>query len=474
MDAFYRNFRCTGLFFALILQFQLAACGGWTEDRTGKNDRISVIVFSDVHFNPFYDPSLFQKLVSADVGQWASIFETSSIKAPSAWGSDTNYPLLALSLSRIRQDLGSSPVIIYTGDILGHNFPQTFFALSGSHDPPDATDIEAMKAFADKTVTFFMDQVRSSAGNIPVVFAVGNSDSYSGLGPDSAFLGNTAELFYSKFLNGAADHQGFLDTFKAGGYYSAEPPGTNLMVIGLNTVIFSAQFHDIEKSAADAELAWLESRLSSARPAGKKVWLLMHIPPGADIYSTAQKVDTNGRIATATMMWNQDYQKRFLGILSRYPGIIALTLAAHTHMDEYRILSPSNVLEITPAISPFFGNNPSFRTFAVARDTMKPVDYSSLNYDLATTPEQFEGYYTFSAAYSAQGFLDHSLTELFPELVTNKTKQSRYRGYYFSGHNYSIPTVNTQNPITDGNWPVYWCGIARMGQQELLDCVNAH
>ncbi len=105
---------------------------------------------------------------------------------------------------------------------------------------------------------------------------------------------------------------------------------------------------------------------------------------------------------------------------------------------------------------------------------MKPVDYSSLNYDLATTPEQFEGYYTFSAAYSAQGFLDHSLTELFPELVTNKTKQSRYRGYYFSGHNYSIPTVNTQNPITDGNWPVYWCGIARMGQQELLDCVNAH
>jgi hypothetical protein len=470
----YRNLRRIGLLFALMLQVQLAACGGGAGAPTSKNDSFPAIVFSDVHFNPFYDPSLFQKLVSADAGQWASIFETSSIKAPSAWGSDTNYPLLALALSRIRQNLGASPLVIYTGDILGHNFPQTFFALYGSHDPPDAADIEAMKAFADKTVAFFMEQVRSSAGNIPVVFAVGNSDSYSGLGPNSSFLSNTAELFYTKFLNGAADHQAFLDTFKSGGYYSAEPPEMNLMVIGLNTVIFSAQFGDIEKSAVDAELAWLDSRLASARAAGKKVWLLMHIPPGADIYSTAQKVDSNGHIATASMMWNQDYQTRFLKILSQHPGITALTLAAHTHMDEYRILSPSDVLEITPAISPVFGNNPAFRVFAFAKDTLKPIDYSSLNYDLATTPEQFDSYYTFSAAYSTQGLLDHSLAELFPALATNNTKQAQYRGHYFSGHNYSIPAVNTQNPITNGNWPVYWCGIAHMGQRELRDCVNAY
>jgi len=474
MNTRYRNLRLIGLLFALILSLQLAACGGGTDTPANTGKGFPVVVFSDVHFNPFYDPSLFPKLVAADAGEWADIFKTSSIQAPSAWGSDTNYPLLALALSRIKQNLGASPLVIYTGDILGHCFPQTFFNLYGSKNPPDVADIAAMRAFADKTVAFFMDQVRASVGNVPVMFAVGNSDSYLGAVPESSFLSNTAELYYTKFLNGTVDHQAFLDTFKAGGYYSAEPPGTNLLVIGLNTVIFNAQFGDNEKSAADAELAWLDAQLASAKATGKKVWLLMHIPPGADINTTAGQLDSNGHLAGAAMMWNQDYQTRFLQNFSKYPGLITLTLAAHTHMDEYRIVSPSDVLEITPAISPVFGNNPAFRVFTFEQDTVKPTDYLSLNYDLATTPGQFDSYYTFSAAYSAQGPLDHSLEKLFPALVTNKEKQALYWGHHFSGHNYLIPNTNTQNPITNQTWLVYWCGIEKMGQKELVDCVNTY
>lgn len=466
------NYRKFGL--AVITCLLSAACGSGTTPTITTANNFPIVVFSDVHFNPFYDPTLFQQLVAADAGQWPGIFETSSITAPSTWGSDTNYPLLVLALSRIKQNVGASPLIIYTGDILGHNFPQTFFKLYGSNDPPDAADIAAMEAFADKTVAFFMDRVRSSVGNIPVMFAVGNSDSYLGAVPESSFLSNTAELFYDKFLNGAVDHQEFLTTFTSGGYYSAEPPGTNLMVIGLNTVIFSAEFGDNEKNAVDAELAWFDARLASARAAGKKVWLLMHIPPGADMYSTAQNADAGGHLSSATMMWNQDYQARFLTTLSHYPGLIALTLAAHTHKDEYRILPTSDVLEITPAITPVFGNNPAFRVFTFDRDTLKPIDYTSLNYDLATTPGQFDNYYAFSAAYSAQWPLGYSLKLLFPALVTNKEKQALYRGHYFSGHNYTIPNTNTQDPITNTNWPVYWCGIGIMEKQELIDCVNAY
>jgi len=467
----YKKFCLT--FLMVMLIFSLSGCS--SSDNNNQVQGYPVVVFSDVHFNPFYDEALFPALVSADASGWESIFKTSSIIAPSAWGSDTNYPLLVFALSSIRQNLGSSPLIIYTGDILGHNFPQTFFKLYGSQDPPDVADVAAMKAFTDKTVAFFMEQVRSSVGNIPVMFAVGNSDSYTGLGPDSTFLDDTAELYYTKFLSGTVDHQAFLDTFNKGGYYSAEPPGTNLMVIGLNTIPFSPSplFGDTS-SAVAAELAWFDSTLASTKAAGKKVWLLMHIPPGADIYSTAQNVDNNGHIANATMMWKADYQASFLQILSKYPGIIALTLAAHTHMDEYRIMSSSDVLEITPAIAPYFGNNPAFKIFTFSHDTFKPTDYSILNYDLATNPGQFNGYYTFSAAYFVQGLLDDSLAQLFPALVTNNAKQSLYRGHYFSGHNYSIPVTNTFNPITDKNWPVYWCGIGTMEQQELIDCVNSY
>ena len=136
------------------------------------------------------------------------------------------------------------------------------------------------------------------------------------------------------------------------------------------------------------------------------MWLLMHVPPGADIGTTAGNIDGNGHIsnATTTMMWNQDYQSRFLLILLRYPGVITQTLAAHTHMDEYRIMSTDNVIDIAPGITPYFGNDPAFKIFTFSRDTFKAVDYTSLNYDLATTPAQFNSYYTFSTAYSMQGF----------------------------------------------------------------------
>lgn len=471
--------------FFLVLVIICLICGCSSGSGTNiTNNNFPVVVFSDVHFNPFYDTSLFPALVAADADQWAGIFRTSNMTAPSVWGADTNYPLLALALSSIKQNLGASPLIIYTGDILGHDFPKTFFELYygnlGVPVPDDAAieadvaAIAAMKNFADKTVAFFMDQVRSSVGNIPVMFAVGNSDSYLGALPESSFLSNTAELYYTKFLNGAADHQAFLTTFTTGGYYSVDLPGTNLMVIGLNTVMFNYDFGDIEKSAVDAELTWFDSQLAQAKAAGKKVWLLMHIPPGADKYSTSQNVDDNGHITTATMMWNQDYQTSFLQILSKYPGLITQMLTAHTHMDEYRIVSPGILADTTPSIAPYFGNNPAFKIFTFSHDTFKSTDYSILNYDLATNPEQFNSYYTFSTAYLLQGFLNDSLLQLYPELATENAKQAFYRGSYFSGHNYTVPVGNEFYPITDKTWPVYWCGIGNMDEQSLIDCVNAY
>lgn len=452
--------------FFLMLVTVCLICGCSSDTSINTNKSLPLLVFSDVHFNPYYDPSLFQKLVAADVSEWESIFKSSSITAPSTWGSDTNYPLFALALSSIKQNSGTSPLVIYTGDILVHKFQETFFTLYGIQDSA------AMQAFADKTVAFFVDQVRSSVGNLPVMFTVGNNDSYDDNGPDSEFLANTAELYYSKFLNGTGDHQGFLTTYKQGGYYSAELPGSNLMVIGLNTVAFSSYITGNNDSAVNAELAWFDAKLSSAKAAGKKVWLLMHLPPGVNIYEAGKTADGNGHIdpASTTMMeksWIADYQTSFLQTVAKYPGVIVLTLAGHTHMDEYRILPTSEVVEVIPSISPRSGNNPAFRIVTFSSDSLKSTDYRTLNYDLATTPGQFNSYYTFSKGYFAQGLLDNSLTQLFPTLLTNDTKQASYRGYYYSGN-------NSLNTINNTNWPNYWCGIGNLGQQEYIDCVNSY
>lgn len=471
---------------------------------SSSSTNVALVVFSDLHFNPFYDSSLFQQLVTKDSNEWEGVFKSSNTKTPSAWGQDispppllkdTNYPLLVLALSSIKQNLGASPLVIFTGDLLGHGFPQQFYPLyyasmkiTPTANLPDPTAIAAMKAFTKKTLAFVMGQVRASVGNLPVIFAVGNSDSYSGYGPnlddtgktDNSFLVDTAELFYTKFLNGIADHQAFLGTFISGGYYAADIPGTNLMVISLNTILCTTLFYPVQGSngsaaAVAAELDWFDAILASARAAGKKVVLLMHAPPGVDVGTTVGKSTIPLTTATTAMMWWPDYQSRFLNILANYPGTVSLTLAGHTHMDDYRILTASDTLEIIPAIASFSGNNPAYKVFTVYRDTFKPIDYRSLNYDLATNPSQFNNYYTFSTSFSLQGMLDASLVQLTPQLVTNTTKQAFYRSYFYSGHNTPVSAADTlANPITNTNWPFYWCGLGKMGQQEYIDCVNSY
>jgi len=199
----------------------------------------------------------------------------------------------------------------------------------------------------------------------------------------------------------------------------------------------------------------------------------MHTPPGADIATTGQYLDGNGHItsATATMMWNQDYQAHFMRILSRYPGLVTQTLAAHTHTDEHRIMSPDNAIAMTPGVTPYFGNNPAFRVFTFSGNTLKAIDYTTLDYDLATMPSEFSTYYAFSTAYSTQGLVGDSLAVLYPALATDTAKQTLYRSHYYSGRGCSIPA---SFPITDTNWPVYWCGIGHIDRQRFTDCVNSY
>ena len=272
--------------------------------------------------------------------------------------------------------------------------------------------------------------------------AVGNIDSYTGYGPDSVFLSNTAETFYTQFVSGTVDRRTFLNTFTSGGYYSAQPLGPKLMVIGLNTNPFALGVPGDNDGAVATELTWLDSTLASAQSAGQEVWLLMHVPPGVNTVSTAANI-VSGQPVSATMMMYQSYQTSFLQVLAKYPGVITMTLGAHTHMDEYRILSPSVVLDEVPAISPCFGENPAFKVFTISQSTFTPIDYSSLNYDLAVMPAQFNSYYTFSAAYSMQGPLGASLVQLYPELATNvvltppafNAEQALYEGQYLSEDN---------------------------------------
>lgn len=439
----------------ILFGIMLAGCS--SSNSTGTSQ---AVVFSDVHFNPFYDTTIFQSLVAADASQWGSIFASSSVSEPSSWGSDSNYPLFALALSSIRSNGASSSVAIFPGDILVHNFATQFYTLYGSEDE------DAMRAFLYKTVTFFAREVRAYLGNVPVVFELGNNDAYEGdfkIEPNSQFLVDTAEPFYTFFLNSTANYDTFLSTYGVGGYYSVQPLGSGLVVIGLNSIFFSPDAASDTGPAALAELNWFESTLAEVSASGQKVWLLTHIPLGANIHSNKDRIDISGHLTDPKMMWDPDLQTRFLNIISAYSNTITMIFTGHTHMDEYRL--PVGPLEVTPAISPIDGNDPAFKIFTYNTSSFKIVDYSSINYDLATAPDSFGRYYTFSSAYQTSNILDTALESIFPTLRSNAAKKAVYTGYYYSGH-------DSASPINDANWPVYWCGIGEMVEQDYTDCVN--
>lgn len=455
-----------------------------------------MVAISDIHFNPLANPSLFPSLVAASASQWQGIFaadQSANPAAPSTFGSDTNYPALVLALAALKQNLGSSPVVLFSGDILGHDLTQCFYelytasALPSQLNPatcpvnPATTPSEtaAMQSFLDKAIAFVSIEIRANVGNVPVIFVPGNIDTYSiyGTGPDSQFLADNATAFYTQLLNGSTDATSFQNSFITLGSYSAKPLGSKLLVIALDSNPFALSPYPTPLDPY-AELTWLDSQLAAAQSAGQKVWLIMHVPPGANTTGTAQKVGTftsSTQITDdeAAMMWQPQYQQEFMTILAKYPGLIAMGITGHTHMDEFRVLPSGDVLLGIPGISPVFGNNPAFKVFTVASASEAPMDYQSISYNLAASPAaaQFSSLYTFSTAYgaSANTTLASSFQQLYPQLTATAPNTAAFLNYYVSsGVLYRWNMANTTN------WPLYSCGFSQMDTPDYVDCVNSY
>jgi hypothetical protein len=477
--------RCFWLLLAMSSVLPMLGCGDSnTPGPAPASSVYQVVTVSDLHFNPFYDPSLYSSLVAADASQWAGIFQTSKVTSPTGGGTDTNYPLLVLTLADMKQHMGASPVVLFTGDSLGHYIPENFScAYYNVKLPPlkcptlDPTAAAAMQQFVDKTFAFVAAQIRAAAGDAPVLYVPGNIDTYqvTGMGPDNNFLTNNASTVYNQLLNSSVDQETFLSTFLSDGYYSAQPLGAQLLVIGLNTNSFVAGAPS--STQAGAELAWLSSQLASAQAAGQNVWILMHVPPGAN--SQGMAGDTPGQLdeSNVSMNWDPGFQATFMQTLTQYASVVTLMLAGHTHMDEYRLLPSGNVLEQLPGISPCFGNNPAYKVLTITADTFQPTDYQSFDYDLSATPmpRQFSSLYKLSSAYGTQGTLNDSLQNLYPQLVSNKSQRGLYTNYYASGSTGKNPLSQVPwNPINTGNWPIFACTISNIDEPDYINCVNTY
>jgi sphingomyelin phosphodiesterase acid-like 3 len=358
------------------------------------------LIASDLHFNPFADPTLVAELASAPVRKWEAILNRSKPTAYSPYGQDTNWWLLRSAFDAMRKTDPDPALVMITGDLLAHGFPQAYAKATQDTKP------EHYRAFVSKTVSFVTSELRQRYSRSQILLTPGNNDDECGdydIEGGGPFLKDSARTARNLARGGGQ----FTADWKALGSFTVRPrsiPGVR--IVSVNSVFFSnkyqaANFADscspVDSKSATRTFAWLESTLARAAQNHEKVWLMFHIPPGIDGYATmvsyrslSQAADSKDLCSRAIVpMWKPYWTGLFTHLVAEYQTTIAAMFAGHDHTDDFRVLhageSNEQFVLIDPPISPIYGQNPAFRvvTFAGGGQLVDQNTYYLTNLEAA-------------------------------------------------------------------------------------------
>jgi hypothetical protein len=415
----------------------------------------TVLSVSDIHFDPFADPSVVSKLEAADSSQWEAIFESSSVTAFSAAGSDVNDPLLQSALGEMRKQVPSPAFVLISGDFLAHHFDKSYQQY--------ATDKSqaAYSAFVDKTIAYLASSFGKTYPGVRIYPTLGNNDSDCGdyaVAPGGAFLSSFRNAWRPIVRSASFDRR-----FSTGGYYHADVPQLHrVRVIVLNTNFLSTKYQNpCGKPGGDpgaAELEWLDAELTLARREGRRVWLLFHIPPGTDVYDTVEYGGTCPNVKTQSF-WNDQYLREYLRIVTAHRRTILGSFAGHTHQDEFRFAG-EDFVHITPSVSPVFGNNPAFEAIEATRGG-EIADVTTWHLPNVTLPWARE--YSFDEAYGKKRYDTATLTQLAAAVAADPATRLKYFTYFSSGN-----AKSTSEALAA--WQNYWCGFRAMTGPAMTAC----
>ncbi len=466
---------------ALLVSLCLSAFARSSSVSTGN----TFLIASDFHFNPMADASLVPRLEAADPNQWEAIFKSSKSTAYSQYGQDTNWWLLQSSLDQMRKTLPHPAFILVTGDSLAHRFPQTYQSIT--HD----NDRERYRKFVLNTVKFLALQFRRRFPDTKIFLTPGNNDEECGnysVEAGGCFFHDTADLVRDL---AQGDDQLRASWEALGSYDAPHPTIHGVRIISLNTVFFSDKYHAEKISAGCSQISsegpeqaflWLESRLSQAKQAGEKVWLMFHIPPGIDSYSTVAKYQTLSKgksldpasestcLSSIVPMWVPSWTAQFDDLLAKYQGTVIATFAGHTHNDDFRLINrkgdSGSFILINPAVSPIYNQNPAFRTLSFAKDGSllgSSVYYlTNLIFASSTTPGEWQREYTFSQEWHMARMDSASLSTLYDKITSDEVTRNDWLKLF----NVSSPAAYL--PV--GSAPGLYCAIENMDPEGYGRC----
>jgi sphingomyelin phosphodiesterase acid-like 3 len=445
---------------------------------------VQALFVSDIHYEPFWDPAKVEKLADAPVSEWKAILaapepadrERKFAELQStchARGEDTSEALLKSSLRAMREDASRAKFVIVSGDLMAHAFSCKYATLFPNAAPG------AYRSFAEKTVEYVIESLRAALPGVPVYAALGNNDSdctdYQ-LDAGGKFLDDEGREFTRGFS--AADRQQAARTFAEGGYYTVRLPApmerTRLLV--MDDLFMSRRYETCggkeDSAPAAAQIAWLEQELNAARTRHEKVWVMAHIPPGVDAYSTAAKGKDICAGNKPTMFLSSEALPE---LMAKYGDVIKLAIFAHTHMDEMRLLKAANegagqdgvAVKMVPSISPIDGNNPAF---TVA--TIDPLTATMMDYRVIAAADKTDGNakwaeeYDFKETYKEPDFSAATLQDLVGRFEADRSAQTSESQSYI--HNYDVGEPMRALKLF---WPLYVCSVKNDEADAFDQCV---
>jgi sphingomyelin phosphodiesterase acid-like 3 len=431
-----------------------------------------LLIASDIHFNPFADQALVADLAVAPPNQWEQILERSNPAAYSPYGQDTNWWLLRSALDAMRATEPHPALVIIAGDLLAHGFPKAYAA--ATHD----SDREHYRAFVRKTVVFLGAELRQRFKKAEILFTPGNNDNECGdydIEAGGPFLADTVDVVHKLARAGGP----LKDEWKALGSYSLQPssmPG--LRILSVNTVFFSNKYQatsfangcaPVDSTAADRTFSWLETNLAQAKQAGQKVWLMFHIPPGIDGYSSMVQIRhvAPGQCAKAIVpMWKPFWTTRFDELMEKFQSTVTASFAGHDHTDDFRVLPVVGFVLIDPAISPIYGQNPAFRvvTFGSKGELTDQSTYYLTNLHTAAreAPGTWMREYSFAAEWQSQSLDANSLKSTYDRIQADPTARARWLTL--------LNVSSTHDPVPANGVQSLECAIAALDPATYQAC----
>lgn len=399
---------------------------------------------------------------------------------------DTQAPLVESLLQDLAcQQREGVDFVIVTGDWIAHYY----------QDPGES-------AQKQQIMTTLTGLLRAQFGpDTLLVPVLGNNDAYEGdynVQPRSRFLSDMSALWAPLFpasahlgtcLDDRPPGDAFERSFTSGGYYAfANPSLPNNCTLVLNTTLMTANYifdwRTNGPAAAAAQMSWLGERLAEARAARppKDVWLLYHVPPGADPFASASRKSATMTLTDGTLPASApapDFATAFVDLMVAYRDVIKASFAGHSHDDEFRVISdeggrPAAWVHLTPSVTPdHHSGRSAYQVFSYATTGGRAVltDFETRHLVVPASP--LPGPPAWRAEYSWKKTFCHSAC-VYDAIALDRVSRAlalpeepyaaRYRRFYGERGRYASPA------IADSDWRFNLCAIAEARKADYAAC----